>query len=403
METGLNAAKPDQFLSKFFKKQKFFANNKWHLLSKFNNVYLIAVGKSSYSMTKFVNSKIRINFGLVVVPQNYHESFHKRNFRVIKAGHPIPNNSSVTAAKSILQVVKKSRKGDLIIFLVSGGASALVSLPYGISLKEKQRLTEILVKSGASIKEINAIRKHLSQVKGGLMLEELNCMAVSYVMSDVVGNDLSAIASGLTYCDNTTFSHCLQIVKQYELEKKIPKRALQHLKLGSEGKISETPKTSKIQNIVVATNDDCLKAMQKKSTHLGYRTSILSSVNGDVQNAAKKIMKTFSSKSKSCLIFGGETTVRVKGNGKGGRNQELVLCLLAALDENIVVTSLGTDGIDGNTKDAGAIFYDIAKETEAKKYLKNNDSNSFFRRYGGLIKTGPTHTNLLDIGLILKS
>ena len=403
LETGLNAAKPDQFLSKFFKKQKFFASNKWHSLSKFNNVYLVAVGKSSYSMAKFVNSKIRITYGLVVVPQNYQESLHKKNFRVIKAGHPIPNNSSITAAKSILNIMKKSRNGDLIIFLVSGGASALVSLPCGVSLKEKQRLTEILLKSGASIKEINAIRKHLSQVKGGRILEELNCMAVSYVMSDVVGNDISSIASGLTHCDNTTFSYCLQIVKRYGLEKKIPKRALLHLRLGSEGRISETPKKPKIQNIVVATNDDCLKAMQKKSIRLGYRTSILSSVNGDVHKAAKKIMKTFSAKSKSCLIFGGETTVRVKGNGKGGRNQELVLFLLTALSENAVVASLGTDGIDGNTKDAGAIFCGVSKESEVQKYLKNNDSNSFFRRYGGLIKTGPTHTNLLDIGLILKS
>jgi hydroxypyruvate reductase len=217
-----------------------------------------------------------------------------------------------------------------------------------------------------------------------------------------MGDDLSSIASGLTYCDKTTFQDCLEILKKYRLSSKIPKAILNRLELGAKGKIPETPKKPKIQNIVIASNKDCINKMVKKAEALGYKTKVLHQLSGDVQLAARKILQNFQNKPRTCLIFGGEPTVRVSGSGKGGRNQELVLHVSEKAKPDLVITSVGTDGIDGNTRHAGAIFCS-GNKAEANRYLKNNDSNSFFKKYGGLIMTGPTHTNLLDIGLVLKS
>jgi hydroxypyruvate reductase len=401
LEAGLGAARPEHFLFKFIKKEKILVNKKLYQLSRFHKIYLVAVGKAADSMAKFVHAKINLDSGIVVIPQNYKSMFCKKNFKIIRAGHPVPNKASITAAKSIITLLKNTKKDDLVVFLVSGGASALVCLPASITLRQKQQLTQVLLRCGASIEEINSLRKHLSQVKGGRILEHLNCAAVSFVMSDVVGNDLSSIASGLTYYDKTTYSRCLAIIKKYGLEKQISHKILAQLNLGAKGKIAETPKRPKIPNIVVASNTDCLKVMKKTANQLGYKTKVLAPLVGSTNYATNKIIRSFSFRPKSCLIFGGETTVKVTGNGKGGRNQELVLQVLK-MNKQVVVASLGTDGIDGNTSDAGAISCVVPKKTEIQDYLKNNDSNSFFKKHGGLIRTGPTHTNLLDIGLILK-
>jgi hydroxypyruvate reductase len=403
LEAGLNASKPEHFLSKFIGKERLNINGRFYGVSKYHKIHLVAFGKAADSMAKFVCSKLKIDSGIIVIPQDYKPVFLQRNLKIFRSGHPIPNKTSVAAAKSIIRLLRDAKKDDLVIFLVSGGASALVCLPAGISLEQKQAITDTLLRCGASIAEINALRKHLSQIKGGRLVEYLNCDAVSFVMSDVVGDDLSSIASGLTYCDKTTYSDCLKIIKKYGLRKRIPARVLRYLMLGAKGKISETPKKPKIPNVVVANNKYCLDVMKKTAINLGYKTNILAQLVGNTSSAAKKILQNFSFKKNSCTIFGGETTVIVKRRGKGGRNQELILEILSRLQQNVVVASLGTDGIDGNTKEAGAIFYSIPAKKDARRYLKNNNSNSFFKKHGGLIKTGPTHTNLLDIGLILQS
>jgi len=401
LEAGLEAAKPERFLAKFIKRNVLLAPKKIHL-SKYDKIYIVAVGKAADAMAKFVHTKIRSDGGIIVVPQTHVSTFADKKFKIIRASHPIPNNAGVVAAKSIIHLLKTAKKNDFVIFLVSGGASSLVCLPDGITLKEKQALTQKLLNCGASIKEINALRKHLSSVKGGKILENLGCRAVSYVMSDVVGNDLSSIASGLTYCDKTTFSDCLKIVEKYRLKGHIPKKILRRFKLGAHGKIPETPKRPKIKNVLIASNKDCVIAVAKKARHLGYRTKTLHSLSGDVNSVAAKILHNFPNGQKTCLVFGGETTVKVTGSGKGGRNQELVLRILKRLEPGAVVASVGTDGIDGNTKHAGAIFWLPAKKVEINRYLNNNDSHAFFKKYGGLVMTGATHTNLLDVGLILK-
>jgi hydroxypyruvate reductase len=402
LEAGLQAAIPDSFLEKFVRHNQLIAPKKINL-AKFDKIYIVSVGKAADAMAKFVHTKVNADGGIVVIPNTHTSVFTNKKFRIIRPSHPIPNNASIVAAKSIIQLLKNAKKDDLVIFLVSGGASPLVCLPDGITLQQKQHLTQSLLKSGASIQEINALRKHLSLVKGGKILENLHCQATSYVMSDVIGDDLSAIASGLTYCDKTTFQDCLRIIQKYNLELKTPKPILIHFKLGVQGKIPETPKTPKIQNIIIASNKDCVNVMAKKARNLGYRTKVLHPLSGDVQSAAKKALRNFQNKPKTCLIFGGEPTVKVTGYGKGGRNQEIVLQILKRAKSELVIASIGTDGIDGNTRYAGAASYFAAKKTEIDRYLKNNDSNSFFKKHGGLIMTGPTHTNLMDVGLILKS
>lgn len=402
IESGLAAAMPNSHINKVVRKDKIITKYKTFVLSKYRTIHVVAVGKAADSMAAAVSKRINVGVGLVVIPHNYAPLHLGKQFTIIRAGHPLPNRESMRAAKAIITMLQSARPDDFVLFLVSGGASALVSLPYKINLNQKKQVVDVLLKCGASINEINAIRKHLSQVKGGRILEHLRCDAVSLVMSDVVGNRLSDIASGLTYCDKTTFSDCIKIMTQFNLISQIPNVVKSLFDMGVQGKIPETPKKPKIPHVLIATNKDCLDAMANRARMLGYTTKTLYPVGGTVQSASKKIIREFSMKKKHCLIFGGETTVVVCGNGKGGRNQELVLRILNDVKQNMVVSSVGTDGIDGNTKYAGAIALSPSTKHDIDKYLQNNDSNSFFKKHNGLILTGPTHTNLMDIGIILS-
>ena len=401
IEAGLVAADPKLYLEKIIQNNNLILPGRKIDLGKYNHVFVIAMGKAAYSMVCAVDVLTHIDGGIVVVP-NKVEMLGKK-FKIIRAGHPIPNKNSPVAAKMILEFLDKTNSGDLVIFLISGGTSSLVALPDSMTLGEKQATTHLLLKCGANIQEVNCVRKHLSKIKGGRMLEYLRSDAVSLVMSDVVGNDLSSIASGTTYCDKTTFADAKKILKKYNLEKLVPKSVLQHLDLGVQGKISETPKKEKIKNYIIATNKDCLDAMKLRAKDLGYSAKTLDSVSGDVRDLSFRISRSLSKKI-NCIIFGGESTVVVTGKGKGGRNQELVLhCALdlSKKKKNAVVASVGTDGIDGETNCAGAIWQSDQKIGRIKPYLDKNNSYNFFKKYGGLILTGPTGTNLMDIGLVL--
>lgn len=402
---GLESAMPQKQIKKIIGSKHIKFDKKIIQLKNYDSIYLVALGKAADSMAKTVNSIIKIKKGFIVIPKGVTPVLKNPKFRIFKAGHPLPDENSVHAAKQILKFLSQRNKTDLVIFLVSGGTSSLLALPNGITLSEKIKVTKELLFSGATIQELNCVRKHLSQVKGGRLVEGMRCDAVSLVMSDVLGDDLSSIASGTTYCDSTTFERALKIIKKYRLEKKIPQSALRHLSLGVNGKIPETPKKSKIPHHIFLTNRDCIFEMQKKSKQLGLSTKIVI-ISGDVTNAATKLASLIPRKKNSCITFGGETTVKVKGNGKGGRNQELVLRLLEKtpkLRQEITIASIGTDGIDGNTNYAGAIVKNsLKKQNDIVSYLSRNDSNSFFKKYGGLIKTGPTHTNLMDIGVVLS-
>ncbi len=403
LEAGLEAANPKLYLEKIIRDGNLVLPGKKIDLRKYDRILVIAMGKAAYSMAHAMDLLICIDGGIVVVPDEI--KVMDKKFKIIRAGHPIPNKNSVVAAKKIMEFLDKTASGDIVIFLISGGSSSLVCMPDGITLGQKQATTNLLLKSGATIREINCVRKHLSKIKGGKMAEYLRSDSVSLVMSDVVGDDLSSIASGMTYYDDTTFVDAKKILKKYRLEKLVPKSVLCHLDLGVKGKIQETPKKEKIKNHIIATNKNCLDAMRLRAKDLGYSTTILDNVSGNVKDLGSKISKEFSNNKKNCLIFGGESTVIVTGKGKGGRNQELVLYCATSLSKkqnDVVIASIGTDGIDGTTNCAGAIWQSDQKMDKMKQYLDENNSYRFFKKYGGLVLTGPTGTNLMDIGLVLR-
>ena len=402
LEAGLAAAMPSGILPRILRRRSIVIGKSVIRTTGYSSVRLVSFGKAGLSMATAFDGRIRARDGIVVIPRDVPVPKRSR-FRIIRSTHPNPSADSVRAAKAILSYVRGCQRTDLIVFLVSGGGSALVSLPDGITLEEKARTNDLLLRSGADIGEVNCVRKHLSAIKGGRMVSDLPCEAVALLMSDVKGNDMSAIASGATYCDGTTFARALGIVKRYGLDPEVPPGVLAHLRAGAKGRIPETPKRPAIRNFVVASNKNCLAAMKKRAEKLGYGTET-ATVFGRIEKQAGILARMAPARRGSCLIFGGETTVRVMGRGgRGGRNQEMVLRVAGMVRRrDLIVGSIGTDGIDGNTGFAGAMTHaSNVDRTEARRYLKTSNSGAYFERYGGLIETGPTQTNLLDIGIIL--
>ena len=404
LDVGLTAAQPKNFLKEFVKKNYIQLGKNRIFLRNYGKIFVVAYGKAADSMAEYVSKMIDVSQGIIVIPKNTKPLFHSKKFNTFYSGHPLPDSESVRAGKAVLEFINSRSKQDFVLFLVSGGGSSLLALPDQITLSEKKRATKLLLECGATIDEFNCVRKHLSLIKGGKLVQNMNCHGCALVMSDVVSNDLSVISSGCTYYDNTTFSDALDIIKKYSLEAKMPEKIVTHLKRRSKRKKHRA--RLQIQNKIIATNQDCLNTMAVKSRMLGFTTKIYSSVKDDVSISAKKIVKSIPKKRNSCLIFGGEPTVKVIGSGNGGRNQELVLQILKLIhnsDDNLLISSVTTDGIDGNTTYSGALIENRSSNIQGiTSYLKNNDSNSFFKKYGGLIKTGPTHTNLIDVGLIIK-
>ena len=402
LDEGLKYSNPKVGLTQYFFRNKIKTKKSIIELKNYENVYVIAIGKAADSMAQFVSSKISFKSGIVVLPAGYKPIFTMKKIRFFLAGHPLPNNQSLKAGKHIQEFVTSTTKNDFIIFLISGGGSSLVTLPNYVTLKEKICLNHQLIQCGANINEISCVRKHLSDIKGGKLIQRMSSSGISFVLSDVIDDDLSAISSGITYADKTTFSDALKIIKKYKIEKKISRNIINTLNDGIDKKIPETPKTPKLQNIIIGNNKNSLLKMRVKAEKLGYDVNVIFNLNSNVKIAAKQIAKKLKVTRKTCIIFGGETTVNVIGSGFGGRNQELVLHLARELKNHpCIISSIGTDGIDGNTKFAGALISNI-NMPEFDKYLKNNDSFNFFKKFGGLIHTGPTHSNVNDIGLIIK-
>ena len=404
LESGLEASKPENILPKFVTATKITVGNESLDIEKFSSIYTIAFGKAADSMTRAINAIIPIKGGVIVIPKGSRSKIKGKKFQIFNAGHPKPDQTSVKAAKEVIKFLQNRKKDELVIFLVSGGSSALLALPDAITLNDKIHVTDLLLKSGATIQEFNCVRKHLSKIKGGKLIDNLKCHGVSLVMSDVEGDDLSAIASGTTYMDNTTFADALEIIKKYKLKLRIPLEVLQLLNEGADQKIPETPKKEKIKNYIIANNNDCTQAMEVKAKELGYKVKKIE-IFGDIKDAVRTIIKNIPEQQKSCLIFGGETTVEVRGKGSGGRNQELVLRILKNTQKanKLSIAAMGTDGIDGNTLFAGAITENIKIEPSIlKEFLINSDSGRFFQKQKSSIITGLTHSNLMDIGLVLQ-
>ena len=404
LESGLQAANPENIISNYVTPNEIKINGRIFNIEKYASIHTVAFGKAGDSMTRAINSIISIKSGIIVIPKGTKAKIKSKKFQIFNSGHPKPDKTSVKAAKEVIKFVQNRKSRELIIFLVSGGGSSLLAMPDEITLSDKVHVTDILLKSGATIQEFNCVRKHLSKIKGGKLVENMKCDGISLIMSDVENDDLSSIASGTTYMDDTTYQDAMDIIEKYRLKTRIPIEVLQILGNGLHNQKTETPKTAKIENYIIANNNNCLKAMEATAKTKGYKV-IKMQIFGEIKDTVKKILENISEEENTCLILGGEPTVRVSGKGQGGRNQELVLRLLKNTQKlkKITIASMGTDGVDGNSNFAGAIIENIKVDLNImKEFLKNNDSARFFQKQKANIKTDFTHMNLMDIGIILK-
>jgi hydroxypyruvate reductase len=394
-------------------------------LSAFQNIYVIGAGKAGASMAKALEYMLgdRITEGLINVKYGHRADLAR--VKLTEAGHPVPDEPGEAGARAIFELASRAQKQDLVICLISGGGSALLPLPVkGVSLMNKQETTKILLACGATIHEINAVRKHISMVKGGALARTVYPAAlVSLMLSDVIGDDLDVIASGPTVPDSSTFEDCMKIFDRYGICEKVPKRVLEHIKKGFDGKVADNPKPgdrvfSNTQSAIVGSNLECILAAEEKGRDLGYRTLVLSTmIEGETKDVAqvhagvaKEILKTANPLSPpACVLSGGETTVTIKGQGLGGRNQEFVLAAAMSLSgwEKVVVLSGGTDGTDGPTDAAGAVADGRSVQRaqalglNPEDFLSNNDTYHIFEKLGDHIRTGPTNTNVMDLRIML--
>jgi len=395
-------------------------------LKNIGRIIVVGGGKASGRMAETLESILgdKIESGVVNVLKGTESLFKTKRIMLNPAGHPIPTGEGVEGVKAMLSLLEGLTPRDIVITLISGGGSALMPYPVEkISIEDYVEVNKLLLKSGADINEINAVRKHLSRVKGGWLAKYAYPATVfSLIISDVVGDPLETIASGPTSPDPYTFVDAYNVLKKYDLLDKVPKNILDTLQAGLSGKLSETPKPGdkvfeKVRNIIVASNSIAVNEMVKYGMLKGYKCLNLSSyIEGEAREVGKVLACIARGVDKAgtpikrpaLIVGGGETTVHVVGDGLGGRNQEVVLGAVEKLSgiEGCALCSIGTDGIDGVTDAAGAIAdgktykKGLDMNLRPEDYLKTNDSYNYFKKLGGLIFTGPTLTNVADIFVI---
>jgi glycerate 2-kinase len=423
LHAALQAADPAEAVRRHVRLNgnQLIAAGRRYRLNAYRNVYVVGAGKAGAKMAQAVERLLgkRITGGLLNV--KYGHVARLRRIELNECGHPVPDRNGESGARRIAQIAQEAGADDLLICLISGGASALLPLPTPpITLKEKQETTRLLLDCGADIHEMNCVRKHISQLKGGQLARlAYPATVLTLILSDVIGDDLDVIGSGPTVPDRATFADARAILEKYGILDKVPAAVRDRLSANA----PETPKPGdkifdRVQNLIVGSNWLAVDAAAREARALRYRTMVLStSIEGETRDVArmhaaiaKEIRATGRPvKPPACVISGGETTVTIRGKGLGGRNQEFALA--AALDiaglKNVVILSAGTDGTDGPTDAAGAIADGTtisrarAAGLDAAKSLANNDSYHFFVLLGDLIKTGPTGTNVADIRILL--
>lgn len=391
-----------------------------------NRLLVIGFGKASCQMAEAVKDNIAylIDTGIVITKYGHcPSSYQSKKIRAVEAGHPVPDENGLHGTNSIIGLLKNADENTLVLCLISGGGSALLVAPYGvISLSEKQRVTELLLRAGADIRELNTVRKHISRVKGGRLAEIASPAHIfSLILSDVVGDRLDIIASGPTSPDTTTYNDAIQVLKKYGLTG-IPESVSDVLLKGADGFLPETPKEEsmvfeKVRNVIIGNNRKALEAAKRRSESLGFTTEIISSqITGEAREVGRwlarkalEIQRGGHGGKPLCIISGGETTVTVKGNGTGGRNMELALAFALEIEGagGITLLSAGSDGTDGPTDAAGAIVNGQTIERartgglDPQGYLEDNDSYNVFKKIDGLFITGPTGTNVMDIQVLV--
>jgi hydroxypyruvate reductase len=386
-------------------------------LRPYRRIFVVGAGKAGASMAKAAERVLgsRLTAGLVNVKDGHTAKLER--IELNECGHPVPDARGVDGARRIAALAEEAGELDLVVCLISGGASALLPAPIPpITLEEKQAVTRLLLASGANIHEINAVRKHISAIKGGQLARLAAPARVeSLLLSDVIGDDLDVIGSGPTAPDASTFAGAIGILNKYGILQRVPPNVRDRLESGG----AETPKPGdrlflNVRNTVVGSNRLALDAAARKAKELGYHTLVLASeIEGETRDVARmhaaiarEIVRAGRPvRPPACLITGGETTVTLKGEGLGGRNQEFVLA--AAIDiaglPGVVVFSAGTDGTDGPTDAAGAIADGgtLRRNPDARSFLDANDSYRYFDPLGDLVKTGPTNTNVMDVRLVM--
>jgi glycerate 2-kinase len=394
-------------------------------LSRFRTIQVVGAGKASAVMARAVEKLLgrRVSGGLINT--KYEHLAKVKRVELHEASHPVPDEAGVAGARRIAEIARGAGEEDLVIALISGGASALLPLPAeGITLAEKQATTKLLLACGATINEINCVRKHISGIKGG-QLARLTAPAtlLALLLSDVIGDPLDVIGSGPAAPDDSTFQQAWDVFEKFGITGKLPAPVRKRIEAGVRGEIPETPKSGdacfrRTRNLIVGSNRQAVDAAAAAARELGYRPVVLSTlVEGETREIAamhcaiarEALLSGRPAKPPVCFISGGETTVTLKGDGKGGRNMEFALACALALDgvEDVLAFSAGTDGTDGPTDAAGAWASGLtagrarARGLNPQAFLACNDSYNFFEQSGGLVMTGPTGTNVMDVRLML--
>ena len=418
--SGLEKLNPSNVVENYLK-------NNSSILENYNGIIPIAFGKAAPSMMSgCLNALSKFN-GLTVdkkplVVTSKNQNIIDYDVELLVSSHPTPNESSVAAAKNVIERVNKSSKDELVLFLISGGSSSLLCLPPDtIQLLDKILLTQQLLGCGCSINELNIIRKHVSMIKGGRLAEHaLPSDTFSLIISDVINDDTSIIASGPTIADPSTYQDVFNIFTKYNLLETIPKSILNHINSGITGNIKESPKNiSNSKNEIICSNKLLKEELSGIAKNLGYHVVVnQQDLLGEAKSEAKNLMTFACDKlnkldsKKIAIISGGETVVNIKGTGMGGRNQEFAAAFLSEYnlmpkDYNWLLLSVGTDGIDGPTDAAGGIIDKLSvdkfinSEIVINDYLDNNDSYNLLKKIDGLYKTGPSGNNVADIQIIL--
>lgn len=420
---ALEAVEPYRAVSRYAGKLQSTYNE-----GNFDKFLVTGFGKAAFAMAQAIDDTMEdlIYEGIIVTKYGHTGKSDLRKIAVFEAEHPVPDENGLRATERIIDLVKRADEKTLIVCLVSGGGSALFVSPYrDITLTEKQTITDMLLKSGADIGELNTVRKHISNVKGGRLAEiAYPARMISLILSDVIGNKLDVIASGPTSPDGTTYKDARKVLEKYNLMDTVPEKVLGVLNDGLKGLVTETPKQGDavfegVENIIIGSNKIALNAAKERAERLGFQTEIISDcLTGEARDEGKRLgqkaleIKRRRSKEVGkpvCLLSGGETTVTVRGNGLGGRNMELALSFAIEIEgmSGTTLLSAGTDGTDGPTDAAGAIVdgntIKRAKNMgiESNQYLQNNDSYNFFKMVGEMLITGPTGTNVMDIQTIV--